>query len=760
MTLIAGTRLGPYEIVSPIGAGGMGEVYRARDGRLQRDVAIKVLSADFAVDPGRLRRFEQEARAVAALSHPNILAIYDTGQEPAPFLVTELLEGETLRALLDRGPLSLHYLIDVAGQIAAGLVAAHARGIVHRDLKPANLFLTRDGVVKLLDFGLAKTIGTVVVLDSDPTQAATIEGTILGTVGYMSPEQVRGDVIDHRTDIFACGAILYEMTTGQRAFRGGSAAETMSAVLREEPSEPSAHGNTPPALLRIIRRCLEKNADLRFQSARDLKFAVESMSGVSTPAAIRQPDQKSVAVIPFTNMSADPENEYFSDGLAEELTNALARLPGLRVASRTSAFRFRGRDFDIRDIGRQLNVDTVLEGSVRRIGKRLRITAQLVNAADGYHLWSERYDREMADVFDIQDDITTSIVKTLEPALLGKPQAALRRHTDNPQAYELYLKGRHFWYQRTERTLRAGIECFEGAIDFDPQYALAYAGLADSHTMLRIYLFVSAAEGKPLAEAAAKKAMELDATLSEAQYATALYTLAYKESWNTAEAYYARALELAPQSAMILANHGVFLATSHRFDEAAAAVLKAIELDPLSPFAHGIGALALYVAGRHVEAVRHAERALDLHPDFVVGLWPLGLACCALGQYERAIQTLTTLVALSRRAVLFSGMLGFAYGRAGRRSEAQDLLDELDRRRSTEYVSPFALWMIHFGLGELEQLYTSFDACLAEGDNGWHFALAVGPFLDELASDPRSTEYLRRFRAVSGQRGPDARATR
>jgi len=750
VTLAAGTRLGPYEIVGSIGAGGMGEVFRARDARLGRNVAVKVLSADLAADPSRLHRFEQEARAVAALSHPNIVAVFDVGQTPVPYLVTELLEGDTLRSLLDRGPMPLRQLIDVALQFTAGLAAAHAGGIVHRDLKPANLFLTRDGVVKILDFGLAKTMnGAMSSVQAEVTAAATLEGTLLGTVGYMAPEQVRGAAVDHRTDIFACGALLYEMMTGQRAFRGESPADTMSAVLREQPPDPVLTAPVPPALLRLVRRCLEKDPDRRFQSVRDVRFAIESISGVGAPATAAPKADKSVAVLPFTNMSADPENEFFSDGLAEELINALARLPGLRVASRTSAFRFRARDVDIRDIARQLNVDTVLEGSVRRIGKRLRITAQLVNAADGYQLWSERYDREMADVFEIQDEITASIVKTLAPALLGQQETAARRHTANPQAYELYLKGRHFWYQRTERTLRAAIECFEGAIDFDPEYALAHAGLADCYSILRIYAFCPASESNARAEAAARTAIRLDPALSESHFALALHTAAHQAGWQDAGPHFARAVALAPQSGTARAYQGFFMGACHQFEEGVPTAEQAVALDSLSPFAHSLAAFTMYDARRAGDAVRMANRALELQPNFTLGLWTLSCASCLLGDYTGAIQALTTLVALPGGSALWKGWLGFAYGRTGRLSEAREVLTTLDNRSGRQYISPLASLLVHFGLDDRDALCASFDAALRDGANGFTLEVLLGPFLDEVSTDPRIAEYMRQLHMIA-----------
>src|SRR5262245_4557010 len=432
--------------------------------------------------------------AAAALSHPNVLTIFDVAIGEPAYLVTELLEGDTLRALLNRGPLLWSRTSEIVLQLLDGLAAAHARGIVHRDLKPDNVFLTRDNVVKILDFGLAKLV--VPVSEDDVTRAnVTIPGVLLGTLAYMAPEQLRGHAAHALSDLFADGAIMFELLTGERAFRGGSQAETLSAVLRERPELPHHIGaGSSRSVARIIDRCLAKDPDHRFQSARDLRFAVELIGDVPSPTQVEQEPagEKSVAVLPFANMNTNPESQYFSDGLSEELINALARLPGLRVAARTSAFRFRGREVDIREIGRQLNVATVLEGSVRRAGTRLRITAQLLNVADGYHLWSDRYDREFEDVFAIQDDITTAIVRTLEPTLLGRRQSVGDRHSLNVEAFEQYLKGQQQLNQRTPQSLRAAVAAFEAAIRLDPTYALAQAGLATSITFMAAMGFLSA----------------------------------------------------------------------------------------------------------------------------------------------------------------------------------------------------------------------------------------------------------------------------
>jgi serine/threonine protein kinase/tetratricopeptide (TPR) repeat protein len=739
--LAPGDHLGPYVIEQLLGRGGMGEVYRARDPRLGRLVAVKVLSSEVATDPARLRRFEQEAHAVAALSHPNVVAIFDVGQQPVPFLVSELLDGETLRAVLSRGPLPVQQVIDHACQLTAGLEAAHDCGIVHRDLKPENLVITRRGVVKILDFGLAKTLrpsaGASQSAADDVTAVKTLEGTMVGTVGYMAPEQVRGTASDHRADIFACGAILYEMVTGQRAFQGESPADILSAILREQPRKLDA----PPALARVIRRCLAKAPVDRFQSVRDVHLALQSCDTPSLKPAVKDPVVNSIAVLPFTNMSADPENQYFGDGLAEELINALTRLPGLLVASRTS-FRFGGRHGDIRAIGQALRVTTVLQGSVRRAGKRLRVTVQLINVADGYHLWSERYDREMADVFDIQDDIVDSITKSLAPALASGWRSLVKRPTNNLEAYQLYLKGRHYWHQRMPSTVQKAIRCFEQAIELDANYALAYTGLADCFAACRGFGWLSAEQAQPKALQAVTRAMSLDPSLAEVSFSRALYALWLDRNWRDAHAYLHQVLDINPQLAAAHSYIGILHALSRRGNEAMPEIDIACNLEPLSAFIHFLAAVAFNVLGWFSEAEFEARQTLELQPDALMGLWPLVIALCGLGRVSEAAVVGDRLVTISR-APVFLGILALAQGLDGRIDESRRALHELrERQTHGEYVTPVGELCVSTGLKDIDGIRASLQTCMLDKTAWLTVACTCGPWLDQLRTDPEVDRLL------------------
>jgi serine/threonine protein kinase len=533
---LIGRTLGHYRVVDKIGEGGMGEVYRAHDERLDRDVAIKVLPEEVAADADRLRRFEREAKAVAKLDHPNILAIHDFGtDEGVTYSITELLEGETLRERLEAGAFGWRKAAETGSAMAEGLAAAHGAGIIHRDLKPDNIFITSDGRVKILDFGLARDVEAA---SADETHSPTVSrytdpGAVMGTAGYMSPEQVRGAPANQRSDIFSLGCVLYEMATGRRAFARETAAETMTAILREEPPEVSGTDVLLPLELeQTVRHCLEKRSEARFQSASDLAYNLRSISSTSAPSLARhkgrllegrraapwialagvgvvfvvgmafwwarqEPSRTipatteskppSVAVLAFDDLSPDRESEYFGDGMADELINVLSKIPGLRVAARTSAFFFKGKNEDIRVIGERLNVANVLTGSVRRSGDRIRVTVQLNSAADGFSLWSEQYDRELVDIFAVQGEIAHSVADRLQVSLAGRTDGqVVPPLTENLEAYDLYLKGRFFWGQRGEG-LSKGLELFERAIELDPNFALAHAGVADTCGLMSWY---------------------------------------------------------------------------------------------------------------------------------------------------------------------------------------------------------------------------------------------------------------------------------
>ena len=590
----------------------MGEVYRARDPRLGRDVAIKVVPASFSDDPDRLRRFEQEARAAGVLNHPNIIAVYDVGEhEGAPYVVSELLEGETLRAVLEEGRLSPRRALDCALQIAQGLAAAHDKGIVHRDLKPENLFVTRDGRLKILDFGLAKL--TRPETEAGPSTEAptaspgTEPGVVLGTLDYMAPEQARGRPADVRSDIFAFGAILYEMLSGERAFHRDSAADTMSAILKEDPLDLSAVSQgTPPGLVRIARHCLEKKPEQRFQSAHDLAF---DLSAVDAEVARPEPrargraalvwagaaviallaalavlllrtrgglglrpsasgsDRKSIAVLPFQNLSPDPENAFFADGMTEDILTQLAKIRDLKVISRTSVMRYKGTQKTIPVIAAELGVATILEGSVRRAGDRVRIVGQLVDARTDEHLWAETYDRELKDVFAIQSEVAQKIAGSLQAALSPAEKKRIEQSpTGNLAAYDLYLKGRELYGHYRKADNEAAIENFQKALQLDSGFALAYAGLGDAYAQ-RVQRFGFPQSTLESSLEMGRKAIALDPELAEGHKALGLTYFvkgAYRESLGASR----RAVELNPNNVGATANVGYSLFVLGRADEA------------------------------------------------------------------------------------------------------------------------------------------------------------------------------------------------
>ncbi|MCJ7440758.1 MAG: protein kinase [Thermoanaerobaculaceae bacterium] len=662
-----GTRLGPYEVVALIGAGGMGEVYKARDTRLGRDVAIKVLPAQVAADPDRLRRFEQEARAVAALDHPNILAIHDIGShEGAPYIVTELLEGESLREKLTGSPLPPRKVLGVAIQVASGLAAAHEKGIVHRDLKPENIFVTRDGQAKILDFGVAKlvpkreqaerSVAPTVLERTDP-------GIVMGTAGYMSPEQVRGQSVDHRSDIFSFGCVLYEMVTGRRAFARATAADTMAAILTEEPPDPSGiHQAVLLPLSRVIAHCLEKQPEERFESARDLVFELRAIladTGPAKPATIttstrrrrvvglalaavtvlvaagvlvlrlkpagqsaRAAKPPKIVVLPFENLGA-PEDAYFAAGMTEEITSRLANVQGLGVISRTSATEYTRRGKTVKEIGSELGVDYVLEGSVRwerGAGResRVRITPQLIRVTDDTHVWADRYERVIADVFAIQSEVAENAVKAMGVALLPRERTALKEvSTNNLEAYDLYLRGRELASRSEKKAEYEGaLQMYQAAVDRDPRFAQALAGLATSHLAMYWNYYDRSQERLVKAKEAADRAVELRPDLAETHTALGFYFYWGLLDYPRALSEFSAALKLQLNSSDALAAIGFVVRRQGRWAESADQLSKALELDPknavlLNEFGNGC-----IFARRYAEADRALRLAIAMSPHW------------------------------------------------------------------------------------------------------------------------------------------------
>jgi serine/threonine-protein kinase len=783
VTLLAGSRLGPYEIVAPIGAGGMGEVYRAKDPRLGREVAVKVLPASFSSDPDRMRRFEQEARAAGILNHPNITAVYDVGTlDGSPYVVSELLEGETLRSRLAGGALAPRRAIDYAIQIAHGLAAAHEKGIVHRDLKPENLFVTKDGRVKILDFGLAKLTRREEVgreTDLPTTAAGTEPGIVLGTLGYMSPEQVRGKPADARSDIFSFGAILYEMLSGKRAFHGDSAADTMSAILMKEPEELSASNrNLPPGLDRIVRHCLEKNPEARFHSTHDLAFDLEALSDATSPALVSGPPTavrpawiisgavvlaallaaallllprrgaiKSLAVLPFVNASGDPATEYLSDGITESLINSLSQVPNLTVMSRNSVFRYKGRETDAQAAGKQLKVQAVLTGRVVQRGDDLSVSAELVDTRNNSHMWGDQYSRKRSDVLTIEEAITQDISTRLRQRLTSEEKERLaKRYTENTEAYGLYLKGRYHWNKRTAEDIQKGIEYFQQAIERDPGYALAYAGLAESHAVLHQYAGLPSTETLPKAKAAALKALEIDETLVQPHV-----TLAFVEEnhyWNfpAAEREFKRAIELDPRYPTAHHWYSLYLSLFGRFEEAMREADRAYELDPLSLIINNLRSFCFRHGRQYDKAIEAARKTLELDRSFATAHLSLGIALEAKGRMPEAIEEFEEAARLSRRGLEAVADLGHAYAVSGRREDALQSIEELKRllERGQDPLANIAL--VYAGLGQKDRAIEWLENAY-KSRSGWliFLGLRVDPRWDGLRPDPRFQDLMRRI---------------
>jgi len=760
---VAIEKIGRYQIVRSLGAGGMGHVYLGRDEQLNRSVAVKLLSDYRAAEGERMNRFRQEALSASALNHPNILTIYEIGEsENTNFIATEFVDGLTLSERIQRGRISTDEALNIAQQIASALTAAHAAGIIHRDIKSANVMVRADGLVKVLDFGIAKYEQPESATDSKKALVETLPGAVMGTAAYMSPEQARGLPVDVRSDIWSLGVVVYEMLAGRRPFLGETAMDVMSAVIERQPAPLSGPGSgVPESLERIVFKALHKDRDDRFSSAsemladlkdlsRRLDFAAETeRNSAEHKRAETGWSKRSIAVLPFVNMSTDPENDYFCDGLSEELINALTRIDDLKVAARTSSFSFKGKAVTVGDIGEALKVSSVLEGSVRKSANRLRITVQLINVVDGYHLWSEQYDRELKDVFDVQDEIALAVVGVLKVKLLGKEKAAvLKRYTENVEAYQLYLKGRYYWWKTNPEDFHKSRDFFQRAVETDPAYTLGYCGLSSYYGFGAAWGLVPPDIGWPQAIEANRKAMELDESLAEVHNDLAgISMVCYRDSAAT-EREARRALELNPKFQEIHYLFSFYLLTKGQFEGAIGAAREAVAIDPLSVRVNYQFAYSYYLARRYDESIAQFRQALELderNPQVHEGLAD---ALEQKGEFDEAVAHRQKAMELTGEAA-GAGLLGSSFAQTGfetgMRTLAEKSLEQLKTAAEAgEYIPAIKFVRLYVRLGETDQSFNWIEkAC--EERNVFPLVIHADPFYDRLRTDARFPNLLRRF---------------
>jgi serine/threonine protein kinase len=737
---LAGTKLGNYEIESLLGRGGMGIVYKARQISLSRPVVLKFLPPELSNSREWKERFHREAQASAALAHPNICTIYEIDEaDDRVFIAMEYLEGQSLDKKIETSPIDVEEAVNISLRVAEGLRHAHKRGIIHRDIKPANIMLTEDGQTKIMDFGLAKLSGKT---------RLTKTATIMGTIAYMSPEQARGDKdIGHQTDIWSLGVVLYEMLTGKLPFDAETDTGLIYKIINEAPDSIRNHqSDTPESLVSIIEKTIQKDPQSRYEDAKELVADLESVKLV--PTASTDKIAPSIVVLPFVNMSADPDQEYFCDGLAEDLINALTQLQDLRVIARTSAFSFKGQNLDVRAIGRKLDVQAVLEGSVRKAGSRLRITAQLVDTTAGHHLWSEQYNREMDDVFAIQDEITLTIVDKLKPKLLGgeKEKLAGRRAVDL-QAYNLYLRGCWFSRQSTQEAHKKAIGCFEQAIEKEPGYAAAYAGLSNCYTVLPFWGPFEPKKTIPKAREAALKAVQLDDNLAEAHRSMALIRSMYDWDWEGGERESERAIELNPGDAVNHQGYAMFLTRIGRHDEAVKEAEKALELDPLSILTNHDAGMVFFYANEQDRAISVLQRTLEMNPNYSLARVYLGMAYWRKAKYEEATAELRKeMEGSSGLEPAAKTGVGLVCALTGRRDECMQIREDLLERSRREYVPALFLAGLSFALEETDRGFEWLDKAYEEHDLFLSF-LKVFPLFDvlDLRADPRYIAMLKKI---------------
>lgn len=789
--LASGEKISHYKVNSAIGAGGMGEIYLASDTRLRRDVAIKILPENLMQNALAVERFMREARAASALNHPNILTIYDIGeQNQVHFIATEFVEGQTLREKMQNAALHVAESLDIAIQVSSALLAAHEAGIVHRDIKPENIMIRRDGYVKVLDFGIAK------LSEREPqknlTDASTLaqgltnQGTVLGTTFYMSPEQARGLEVDTRSDIFSLGVMIYEMITGKLPFSGATLADVIAAILKTEPERISVLvKNAPAELEAVIAKSLQKKREQRYPTIKsllnDLKRLrrrmdfetelqlVNDSNGTAVsaenliaeqatqilPKGLLRSGRKtrtrkaidSLAVLPFVNDNSDAESEYFSDGITECIINSLSKLPKLRVVPRSTVFRYKGQQNDLQKIGEELGVRAIFSGRIVQFGDSIIVKTELVDVANEAQIWGEQYRHTMTDVFTLLDDISDDISEKLRLKLTGEEKKCLKKHyTENAEAYQLYLKGRYFvTTKRTEEWIKKGIEYFKKAIDLDPNYALAHSGISEA------YGFLASSTGGwsprkayPKAKAAALKALELDDALGEAHCSLGFSYLLY--DWNFAEAQreFEKAVEFSPNYPNAHDGLGFYLKAVGRHDEAIEKCKLVQQLDPLSPFAHVSLGYAYYFARDYERAIDECHKALEMDKNSTFAYRNLGLAYLQQRKFRKAISALKNAVKYSCNGLAFESYLGVAYAKAGKRAEALETLANLEDLDKERYVPAYNFAMIYTGLRDFDKAFEWFAKALKERSGFLPF-LKVEPLTDGLRKDPRFQNLIKKI---------------
>jgi eukaryotic-like serine/threonine-protein kinase len=774
-----GQTISHYRILEQLGAGGMGIVFKAHDSRLDRAVALKFLPEELARQPQALERFRREARAASALNHSAICTIYDIGEEDGrAFIAMEFLDGETLRTHIHGKPLALDELLKLGIQIAEALDAAHAQGIIHRDVKPANIFVTKHDHVKVLDFGLAKLVPKGIAnagadIGGEGSDSTSIVGIISGTPSYMSPEQIRGDNLDLRSDIFSFGLVLYEMATGRQAFSGGTGGVIIEAVLTRAPVPArSVNPDIPPALEEILNKALHKDRDQRYQRAADIRADLQRLqrdveSGSLSATSGLHPTGEfsarntlpqtatvrpvrvskiidSLAVLPFENSSRDPEHEYLSDGIAASLINILATVPKLRVMAQSTMFRYKGRAMDPLAIGHELNVRAVLTGRLMQSGGSLRIGTELVDVATGSQLWGAQYDRRPGDIFAIQDEISSEISEKLRLKLTRADKKRLtKRQTHDDEAYRLYLRGRYHWDQWTEDGFYKAIDYFQQAVEKDSTYALAHAGIADSYVLLGWNGYLPPKNAFPKAKVAAMAALRLDPDLGEAHNPLAAVAWLHDWKWREAQTEFDRSLALNPVYPTANWWYGEYLMTMGRHEEALATVKKSQELDPLSLIISVSIGWSLYMARRYDDALEQLRRTIQLDPNYPVTYWILGLTLRKIGRYDQAITEGEKGVSLSGGSSMMRAALAQSFGAAGKKESGIQIHDELVKLAKQNYVASYFFAGIYVGLGEDDRAIEYLEKSYEERSH-WLIYLHLDPGMDALRSDPRFQDLLQR----------------